>query len=198
MPERGPSSLLREAREGSDRALDDLFRQVGPRLLTLIRMRLGPLLRQRIDSQDVLQATLLKAFSRLDQFEGSGSNTLMGWLAMIARNEVRDQVAYHKRDRRDVGLDVPLEEQAQRLEADVLNLIRKLELEEQQARLERALDALKPEHREVILLRKYEDLSFEEIGGRLGRSADACRMLLARAMAALTRAMPTGDEIENA
>jgi RNA polymerase sigma-70 factor (ECF subfamily) len=93
---------------------------------------------------------------------------------------------------------VPLEEQAQRLEADVLNLIRKLELEEQQARLERALDALKPAHREVILLRKYEDLSFEEIGGRLGRSADACRMLLARAMAALTRAMPTGDEIENA
>jgi len=41
-------------------------------------------------------------------------------------------------------------------------------------------------HREVILLRKFEDLSFKEIAARMGRSEDACRMLLARALAALT------------
>jgi RNA polymerase sigma-70 factor (ECF subfamily) len=189
MTQRCPSTLLREAREGSPDALDDLFREIGPRLLALIRLRLGPLLRRRVESQDVLQATLLKAFARLDQFEGSGSNTLMGWLAVIAGNEVRDLADYHRRSRRDVGAEVPISDHAARLEADVATLVRRLELEEQQLRLERALDGLKPEHREVILLRKYEDLSFEEIGRRLGRSADACRMLLARAMAALTRAM---------
>jgi RNA polymerase sigma-70 factor (ECF subfamily) len=183
------SALLREAREGSPEALDDLFREIGPPLLALIRMRLGPLLRRRVDSQDVLQATLLKAFTRLDQFEGSGSNTLMGWLAVIARNEVRDLADYHRRGRRDVGAEVPIEEEAARLEAEVRTLVRRLDLEEQQLRLERAIDDLKPEHREVILLRKYEDLTFEEIGRRLGRSPDACRMLLARAMTALTRAM---------
>ena len=43
------------------------------------------------------------------------------------------------------------------------------------------------EHFEVILLRKYEELTFPEIGERLGKSADACRMLYARAMTALTR-----------
>ena len=36
------------------------------------------------------------------------------------------------------------------------------------------------------MLRKLEELSFAEIGERLGRSPDACRMLLARAMTALT------------
>jgi len=39
------------------------------------------------------------------------------------------------------------------------------------------------------MLRKFEELSFKEIGERLGKSPDACRMLLARAMTALTLAM---------
>jgi RNA polymerase sigma-70 factor (ECF subfamily) len=189
MPLPRRSTLLREAREGSAPALDDLFRDIGPPLLALIRMRLGPLLRRRVESQDVLQATLLKAFSRFDQFEGTGSNSLMAWLAMIARNEVRDLADYHGRERRDLRAEVPIDGYAARLEADVRSLIRKLETDEQQLRLERALERLKPEHREVILLRKYEELSFEEIAQRLGRSPDACRMLLARAMAALTREM---------
>jgi DNA-directed RNA polymerase specialized sigma24 family protein len=38
----------------------------------------------------------------------------------------------------------------------------------------------------VILLRKYEELSFPDISRRLGKSEDACRMLFARAMTALT------------
>ena len=41
----------------------------------------------------------------------------------------------------------------------------------------------------MILLRKFEELSFAEIARRLGKSEDACRMLLARAMTALTLAL---------
>jgi RNA polymerase sigma factor (sigma-70 family) len=59
-------------------------------------------------------------------------------------------------------------------------------LNEEALRLERAIEGLDPAHRDVILLRKFEELSFREIAGRMGRSEDACRMLLARALAALT------------
>ena len=59
-------------------------------------------------------------------------------------------------------------------------------LDEEARRLEDALDALSPDHRDVILMRKFEELSFGEIARRSGRSEDACRMLLARAMTALT------------
>ena len=48
------------------------------------------------------------------------------------------------------------------------------------------MEQLSPEHREIILLRKFEELGFKDIGERLGKSPDACRMLLARAMTALT------------
>ena len=56
----------------------------------------------------------------------------------------------------------------------------------QASQLEAALGSLSDAHRQIILLRKFEELSFAEIASRLGKSEDACRMLLARAMTALT------------
>ena len=49
------------------------------------------------------------------------------------------------------------------------------------------MDKLKPEYREVIVLTRIEGLSQEEVGKRLGKSADAVRMLLSRAMVALSK-----------
>ena len=65
----------------------------------------------------------------------------------------------------------------------------RLVLGERLERLEVALDSLADDHRQVIALRKFEELSFADIGARLGKSPDACRMMLARAMAALTLAL---------
>jgi len=53
-------------------------------------------------------------------------------------------------------------------------------------KLEKAMDQLKPEYKEVIVLTKIEGLSYKEIGQQLGKSADAVGMLLSRAMVALT------------
>jgi RNA polymerase sigma factor (sigma-70 family) len=59
-------------------------------------------------------------------------------------------------------------------------------LDEEALRLEAAIESLSADHRDVILMRKFEELSFAEIAARTGRSEDAARMLLARAMTALT------------
>ena len=56
------------------------------------------------------------------------------------------------------------------------------------AKLAKAIDKLKPEYREAIVLTKIDGLSYAEIGDRLGKSADAVRMLATRAMAALATA----------
>ena len=54
------------------------------------------------------------------------------------------------------------------------------------ARLEKAIDELKPEYRQVIILTKIDGLSYNEMGERLGKSDEAVRKLVSRAMAELT------------
>lgn len=173
----------------STEALDRLYERCTPRLLSYIRLKLGRALRERLESRDILQATLLKSFQHLDDFRGSDGQALMAWLARIADREIVDRADYHHRQRRDAGRESPLDDHPE-LTARVRSVLSQAILEGQAddraAELESALDSLSDAHRQVILLRKFEDLSFREIADRLGKSEDACRMLLARAMTALT------------
>ncbi len=147
---------------------------------------MGRDLRGRVESRDILQAALMKSFLRLDQFEGGDGSSLMGWLARIAENEIRDQADYHHRQRRDVAAGVALDDLASRLPARARSALTQAVFSEEWDRVACALDELDADHREVIILRKLEELSFREIAARMSRSEDACRMLLARALVALT------------
>ena len=178
--------LLREARQGSREALGELYSRYGARLLAFIRMRIGGDLRARVESRDILQAALMKSFQRLAQFEGGDGATLMGWLMRIAENEIRDQVDYQHRQRRDVSAAVPIDAGAVDLAAQARSAFSEAVVSEEAERLGAALRALDPDHRDVIVFRKLEELSFKEVAARMGRTEDACRMLLARAMVALT------------
>lgn len=194
--ERGETvQLLADARQGSAPAVERLFERLAPRLLTLIRLEMGPSLRRRLESRDILQGSLLKAFQHLDQLRGDDGATMMGWLAGIARNEIRDQAEYHHRQRRDAGRELSLDGGASpQLATNLRSASSRLVVSQELRRLERALESLSPQHREVIVLRRLEELPYPEIGARLGKSADACRMLFARAMAALTLALDDGGQ----
>ena len=73
----------------SNQALDRLYERCTPRLLSYIRLKIGRALRERLESRDILQATLLKSFQHLDEFRGSDGQSLMAWLARIADHEIR-------------------------------------------------------------------------------------------------------------
>ncbi len=183
------STLFRRARRGSPEAISALFARYGGRLHGLIRLRLGPQLRRRLESRDVLQATMLKAFVGIERFEGSGSRSLMAWLGTIAQAEICDQADFYGRQKRDLARETSLDGKAGGVAEQVHTEVSRLQLAEDAERLERAIDGLRDAHREVILLRSFEELSFPEIGERLGRSAGACRKLFVRAMTVLTMSL---------
>ena len=181
------SALLHAAKIGSDEALERLFSIGGERLLAAIRLRLGRSLRSRLESRDILQTTMLKAFAGIDRVKAENGASLMAWLIRIAENEIRDQTEFFGRACRDVALERPVHDSpAQVLAARIRSQSSQLVLSQEWERVERAMEALADDHREVILLRYFDEMSFKEIGERLGRSADASRVLLARAMVALT------------
>jgi len=184
MPAGDTRELFERARTGSDDGLEAFYARAARKLLPLIRLRLGRSLRNELESRDILQAVLLKSLTRLEQVQDPAA--AMSWLARMAENEIRDRADYAARDRRDVKRRVPLGDQADAVPAPMRQALSQVILTERVERLERALDALSDAQRELIALRAFEELPFAEIGRRLGRSEDACRVAFARAMAALT------------
>ena len=182
------SELLRRAQAGAPDAVNALYERCAGRVLAYVRLRLGRELRSRLESRDILQATLVKSVERLPQLRGDDTRSLMGWLARIADNEIRDRADYYQRQQRDAARETPLEDDVP-VAALTRSALSRLILDEQAQQLEAALESLSPDHREVILLRKFAELPFAEIGRRMGKSEDGCRMLLARAMTALTLKM---------
>jgi len=184
-------SPVRDALGGSREALERVYERSAPRLLAFIRLRMGRTLRSKMESRDILQATLMKSFQHFDEFKGSDTQSLGAWLARIAEREIADRVDFHQRQRRDAAREEPLdiESMCAAVPAPVKSALTQAILDEKARHLEAAMDTLSDAHREIILLRKFEELSFGEIARRLDKSEDACRMLLARAMVALTLAM---------
>lgn len=188
MPSADSAELLEQAKAGSAEALNKLYERVSGRLLAYIRLRLGRDLRARLESRDILQATLIKSLHHLAELRGNETRSLLAWLARIADHEIHDCADYHHRQRRDAAREMPLDDEAP-LPAVTRSALSRVILDEEAQRLEAAIESLAAEHREVILLRKFEELPFPEIARRMNRSDDACRMLLARAMTALTLKM---------
>jgi RNA polymerase sigma-70 factor, ECF subfamily len=182
------TAVLRQALAGSDAALDVLYERCGPRLLSFIRLKMGRSLRARLESRDILQATFLKSFQHLDDFEGEDGRSLLGWLMRIAEREIRDRVDFHHRQQRDAHQEEDLGDHGD-LAARSRSALSRLILDERAQLIDGALESLSEAHRQVIVLRTFQELSFPEIAGVLGKSEDACRMQFARAMTALTLAL---------
>ena len=64
---------------------------------------------------------------------------------------------------------------------------------EREARLTRALDAIKPAHRQIILWRVHDELSWGQIAAQVGRSEDAVRMVWNRAIKRLKQRLQQED-----
>ncbi len=140
------TAVLREALAGSDAALDTLYERYGPRLLSFIRLKMGRSLRARLESRDILQATFLKSFQHLDDFEGQDGRALLGWLMRIAEHEIRDRADFHHRQQRDAAREEDLGDRHD-LAARSRSALTRLILDEQAERLDAALESLTDAHR---------------------------------------------------
>lgn len=106
-----------------------------------------------------------------------------GWLLGIAVNRARD--ALRARGAAPAALDDPASLPASD-DGGLAGATRRWMRDE----VARAVEALPPEHREVVALRYLSGLSYEEVAERLGVSPGAARMRAMRAREALARALP--------
>ncbi len=187
--------LVALAQEGDEPALERLYRVYGERVRWMVRFRMGKVLRSKLESVDLVQDVLVHAFQGLGNFTYTDEGDFVRWLSKITHNTLRDNLDRLHAAKRDVRREVPLSNRGSTtgrgphrvldgFDATTPSVI--VSKQEDLAKLEKAIDELKPEYRDVIVLTKIEGLSHKEIGERLGKSPDAVRMLVPSAMAELT------------
>jgi RNA polymerase sigma-70 factor (ECF subfamily) len=194
--------LVRRARTGDREAFDLLVERHRTRLESFVELRVWDKLRAFVESDDVVQETLIRAFSSMQGFEWQGESSFFRWLATIAEHVILDLRRRHletlkRPGNRMVSLDVSSTEKHVKL----LGVGKKmsptpsqvLRRKERLKRLKEAIGQLSEDHREVIFLCLIWGLSIPEAAQRLERSTNAVSMLLLRALRALRKHFGTTE-----
>jgi len=187
-----PWPLVERARRGDARALEELVLRYRESLLERIRLMMGDEARRSADSLDFLQGVFAETLAQLGEQRFENERALLRWMTAVARNDIRDCVR-RRRERALGSLSGSLT--LSRIgDPECASPATVADQNEELERLVEALEDLTPDHRRAIELRDLEGLSFDEVGERLGRSADAAQMLHARALLRLGRILDDGRD----
>jgi RNA polymerase sigma-70 factor (ECF subfamily) len=189
--------LVALAKDGDKSALNQLYAVYGERIRWLVRLRMGKDLRSKLESMDLAQDVIIRALQGLREFTYENEGDFVRWLSKIAENAFRDNLDKLYAGKRDIRKEVTFDNNGSTTEGEYVGSHKLIQTttpsmivskREDLARLEKAIDTLKPEYREVIVLAKIEGLSYHQIGNRLGKTVGAVKMLVSRATVALASA----------
>ncbi len=178
--------LVRQARSGSREALDRLFSRCMPALRRWASGRLPRWNRDLLDTDDLVQETVIRTVKRFDSFEPRHEGALQAYLREAVMNRIRDEI---RRSGRAPALSELDENQA---DAGASPLDEAIGVEAVE-RYEAALARLRPEEREAVVAKIEMDGTYETVAQVLGkRSPDAARMAVGRALLRLAEEMNRG------
>ena len=180
MTSRGTLEFVSGALDGDADARSRLFDRVRPRLVLWAASRMSAELRRECDPEDVAQEVLLAVHRDFERLAPRAAEEFLPWIFGVAENRLRDLVDRTRAAKRNGEPPRP------RADSTPSSLVG---LREDTDRLMRAITALPDDYREVLRLRRFEDLPSAEVGRRMARTEGAVRVLYFRAIGALREAM---------
>lgn len=138
------------------------------------------MLRSREEAEDLTQDVFLKVLDQAPRYRPEGK--FRSWLLRIAANRARSSLRRRK-VLRWVSFDPDRHDRPRRED----NAALQLERDETAARVREAIGRLPQRQQEAVVLRRYQELSYEEIAVALSATLPAVESLLQRAAANLRR-----------
>lgn len=186
VPADDAAACFAEARAGSTEALGKLLDQSRPYLLEIANAELDAMLRNKVGASDMVQETFLEAQRIFARFDGANPPELRAWLRAILLNKIGTTTRYYRdaakrQATREVAFSPDSDRQAE-LEQSGPTPSRTMMAHERAAALRLAILRLPEHYRQLIVWRQMEDLSFDTIAERLGKSTEAVRKLWSRAI----------------
>ena len=181
-------SLLARAKQGDMDAFAELFDPLRPRIRAVAYRLLGD-----SDADDMVMDTFLKAWQALPGF--AGRSALSTWLCGIARNRALDIIRKRQREAKYVTPEGELKDIDSRPDPLTDDAPEQIARGEDRAQVRRALQEVPELHRQALLLRYVDELSYAEIATALDLSIGTvmsrlfnAKRKLAQALARLTDA----------
>jgi RNA polymerase sigma factor (sigma-70 family) len=186
-PERTPPSdpersvdLLRQAQAGDAQAREDLLARYLPRLERWASRRLPRGVRSMLDTGDIVQEAIIAALRHLDAIEIRSDNAFETYVKRAIRNRIIDVYRRPRRIRQELDDAMPSPQPSALDEAIG---------QETQARYDAALDGMSDGDCQLIVMHTELGMRIGQIAEELGKSPDAARMGLKRALRRLAEEM---------
>ncbi|WP_283115397.1 sigma-70 family RNA polymerase sigma factor [Intestinimonas timonensis] len=178
--------LVERAKKGDETAFEVLVTDNEKRIYNLCRRLTG----NPEDAAELTQEAFLNAWRGLSRFQGESSFST--WLYRLASNACIDFLRKEKR-RQNLSMTVSLddEEEARQVELPDERYAPERELERTEVRqaVAAGLERLTPDHRQVLVMREINGLSYAEIGAVLGLEEGTVKSRIARARNALRKVL---------
>ena len=172
--------LVQLVLEGDDDAFEHLFNRYRHAIRRLFAMRLG----NDSDADDLLQETFLKIYLNIHTY--NNSYTFGQWLYAIARNTLVD---FTRKRQTDLSIDERFKVPAANTPTPEESIINS----QQRMQIERFMESLPEQYRQLFRLRFLEEYSYEEIAEKLQMPMGTVKTRIHRARERMCRMIAEGD-----
>lgn len=185
------SLFLQQWHDGDPNGLNSLLERHLPWIEAQVRQRLTQLLRKKGETCDYVQDILVQFLKHSPRFTLTNEAHFRAFLLRVVQNALHDKYDWFTARRRAISRERPLPSDT------VLNLdphqvsmrspSQFVHQHDQEAWVRMGMELLEPDDREILILHQWDNLSFPEIGERLGISSNAARKRHKRAVLLLTK-----------
>lgn len=187
--------LVERFKGGDASAFDQLVARYWDRIYAMVNQ----LLRNQQDAEEVTQDAFIRAHRGLVNFRGDSAFST--WLYQIATNLARNRYWYWWRRKRDqsISFDAPVGPDNDSTIAELIPAEQETPedatvTQEFVNRVAECMEELNEKHREILILRNVQNLSYEEIAEILGISVGTVKSRIARARESLREKL--GEEFQ--
>jgi RNA polymerase sigma factor (sigma-70 family) len=169
--------LVKQALNGNDSAYAELMNRYKKKVEIIV----SRLVKKEFDVEDLVQEIFTKAFTSLSTFKSEFSFST--WLYKIATNHCIDHIRKRKISTYSLDEELELEEDTVHREIPDWSKTPDYELlrKEKSEIIHQAINSLPEHYRKVIILRHFEDKSYEEIAKELKLPIGTVKVHLFRA-----------------
>jgi RNA polymerase sigma-70 factor, ECF subfamily len=181
-------SLVALVRKGDEQAATALYDRYSARIFGLVKSKMSDQLQLRLQPEDIVQSVFKSIFRGVTAggYDAPEGGTLWQLMAVVAVHKVQRNGSRLSVKKRDAKRTIPLTDYDDQLASGPATV------EEFEVAIREAMEVLKPEEREIALLR-VEGYSVEEISHRMERSRRSVERLLQSTRAKLSRMLDSDD-----